>query len=220
MPAALLTDPRWADAARALVSGCVDLPTLDAKVDLMQIICRSLGDELYPAFLRVLAEVGQHGDHDARALVAQVLVHALRTGRLPSGRRAAWGASAAVSALRSARSFGPLEYLCAWAGDAANASLVAQREFEQAAQAVMSLVDADADARSLYCDKLLADADDPIEGAMSRGTRQAVRVLATAWAAGAAPAEATSRFVAELARKGDGGGGDVPGWASSMGVRR
>jgi hypothetical protein len=217
MAAALLSEPRWGAAARALISGCVDLPTLDAKVDLLDAVCRALGDELYPALLRVLGEVGRHGEHDARALVAQVLVHALLTGRLPSGRRAAWGASAAVPQLSRSRSFGPLEYLCAWAGESAGMSMSDQREFEQAVESIVSLIDADPHAKRLYCEKLAADADDPIEGSMSRGTRQAVRALASAWSGGATPAEATAQFVAELAKK---GAGLQPDWAAVLGKGR
>src|SRR5262249_29360387 len=86
---ALLAEPRWANAAQALVDGCVDLPNDEDRVALLAAVCEGLGDDLYPAFLRVLAIVGKNGDHGARAAVANALVHALRTGRLPSGRRSA-----------------------------------------------------------------------------------------------------------------------------------
>src|SRR6185369_6974541 len=115
--AALLSEPRWAEAAQALVDGCIDLPDDEDRVALLASICEGLGDELYPAFLRVLWLIGQHGDHAACAAVARALVHALRTGRLPSGRRSAWGASepsAAAAAYGRTRCLGPLEYLCAW----------------------------------------------------------------------------------------------------------
>src|SRR5215471_7647622 len=88
----LLTEPRWDLAAQALVDGCVDLPNDEDRVALLGTVCESLGDELYPAFLRLLWTVGRLGDNAACAAVARALVHALRTGRLPSGRRSAWGA--------------------------------------------------------------------------------------------------------------------------------
>src|SRR3989442_4921679 len=87
--AALLSEPRWAAAAQALVDGCVDLPGDEDRVALLAAVCEGLGDELYPAFLRLLWTIGLHGDHAARAAVARALVHALRSGRLPSGRRSA-----------------------------------------------------------------------------------------------------------------------------------
>lgn len=92
MASPLLAEPRWAQAAQALVDGCLDLPHDEDRVALLAAVCEGLGDELYPAFLRVLALIGRHGDHAACAAVAGALVHALRTGRLPSGRRGAWGA--------------------------------------------------------------------------------------------------------------------------------
>ncbi len=68
---ALLAEPRWPQAARELISGCVDLPSDDDGVALLESVCLGLGDELYPAFLRLLCEVGRYGDHDARAAVAR-----------------------------------------------------------------------------------------------------------------------------------------------------
>jgi hypothetical protein len=213
MAATLLAEPRWTLAARALISGCIDLPDLEAKVNLLEGVCRALGDELYPAFLRVLAEVGHHGDHDARAAVAQVLVHALQTGRLPSGRRAAWGATSTASSLSRGRSLGPLEYLCAWAGQGEVMNHLVQREFEQAAQAVIQLVNADPTARGLYCGQLIAEADDPIEGALSRGTRAAMRNMATAWIGEASAADVAAAFVTSLAAP-----APAAGWPASLGL--
>jgi hypothetical protein len=199
--AALLADPRWAHAARALVDGCVDLPADEDRVALLCTICDRLGDELYPALLRVLCTIGHHGDHAARAAVARALVHALRTGRLPSGRRSAWGASGPAQyqdTYARTRSLGPLEYLCAWHAQAEAANALAAGAFERSARALLDLVSASAEARALYCEKLLADVDDPLSGALTRQTREALRALATAWAAGAGASEATSRFLQAL----------------------
>lgn len=198
--AALQPEPNWTGAARALISGCLDLRGDDDAVALMEAVCRGLGDELYPAFLRVLCEVGRHAEHDARAAVARALVQALRSGRLPSGRRAAWGAAGGSAS----RSLGPLEYLCAWAGQTDPAQALPAREFETAAKPVIALVAASDEARHLYCEKLLADAAEPLEGALTRGTRQAMRALAQAWAAGAAPAEASAAFLSALPAEGGG----------------
>jgi hypothetical protein len=206
MPVALLAEPRWTAAAQALVDGCLDLPHDEDRVALLVRVCDALGDQLYPAFLRVLTLIGQHGDHAARAAVARALVHALRTGRLPSGRRGAWGASAGLATSGGGygrtRSLGPIEYLCAWHthGDASQA--LPADQFCPAAAAVMDLVGASPEARGLYCEKLLADVDDPlgpISGALTRQARHALRALATAWAEGAPSLDAATRFVAALA---------------------
>jgi len=197
----LAAEPRWAEAAQALVEACIDLPADEDRVALLAAVCEGLGDELYPAFLRVLALIGQHGEHGARAAVALTLVHALRTGRLPSGRRSAWGASASQQVepgYRRTRSLGPIEYLCAWHAQADPDQALSAEQFEAAASAVMELVAASREARLLYCEKLIAEADDPISGALTRSTREALRALAAAWAEGAAATDASARFLATL----------------------
>ena len=196
MAATLLTEPRWAAAAQALVDACIDLPSDEDRVAVLVAVCEGLGDDLYPAFLRVLSIVGKNGDHAARAAVANALVHALRTGRLPSGRRSAWGASGqADAAFGSRRSLGPLEYLCAWHAQAEAAEALSADQFYAAATSVMELIASSKEARLLYCEKLLADVNDPLGGALTRQTREALRALATAWSDGAAATDACSRFV-------------------------
>lgn len=198
---ALLPEPRWLEAAQALVDGCVDLPDDEGRVALLAAVCSGLGDELYPAFLRVLTTIGAHGDHAAREAVARALVHALRTGRLPSGRRTAWGASPAGdagTAYGRTRSLGPIEYLCAWHAQADAAQALAAEQFELGARAVIELVDASGEARLMYCEKLLADVDDPLSGTLTRQTRDAMRALATAWSQGVSSYEVCARFLAAL----------------------
>lgn len=193
------SDAGWAQAAQALVAGCLDLHRDEDRVALLVAVCDGLGDELYPAFLRVLWIIGRQGDHGARAAVAEALVHALRTGRLPSGRRAAWGASAsATTPFGTTRSLGPIEYLCAWhaQGEAPNELPIGP--FESGVVALMELVGTSAEARAMYGEKLIAEVDDPIAGALTRPTRQALRALATAWTQGALPSEACARFLAAL----------------------
>jgi hypothetical protein len=209
MTATLLAEPQWMGAARALVSGCIDLPNADDAVGLMETVCLGLGDQLYPAFLRVLCEVGRHGDHGARAAVAQTLVHALCSGFLPSGRRPAWGSSPHTGSIAGGvvggRSLGPLEYLCAWAGQGDPSHALPARDFDASAQALMALVSASDGARRLYCDKLMADALEPVEGTLSRAARQAMLAMAQAWGDGATPAEASARFLSALPEPGAGG---------------
>src|SRR5205085_6331194 len=167
----------------------------------MAAVCEGLGDELYPAFLRVLWTIGQHGDHAARAAVARALVHALRTGRLPSGRRSAWGASApaqAHAAYGRTRSLGPIEYLCAWHAQTEPARALTAAQFDTAARSLLDLIGASREARLLYCEKLLADVDDPIGGAFARHTREGVRALAKAWSEDATASDVSARFLCAL----------------------
>ncbi|HEU0204266.1 MAG TPA: hypothetical protein VFR86_27965, partial [Burkholderiaceae bacterium] len=96
------------------------------------------------------------------------------------------------------RSLGPLEYLCAWHAQAEPAKALAAERFYTAACALMDLISTSGEARSLYCEKLLADVDDPLCGALTRHTREALRALATAWADGAASADVVARFLCAL----------------------
>lgn len=199
--AALLSEPQWAAAAQALVDGCIDLRSDEDRVALLAAVARGLGDELYPAFIRLLWLIGRQGDHAAKAAVARALVHALRTGRLPGGRRSAWGAEgagAADTAWGRARTLDPLEYLCAWHAQTDPVCALSAEQFHVAARALMDLVACCPEARLLYCEKLLADAGDPIGGALSRATREALRALALAWSQGAGSFDASARFLCAL----------------------
>ena len=275
-------DPDWSGAAEVLIEGCAHLPTPEERVRWLERLCLSLGDTLYPAFLQVLCRVGEHGDAAAQKAVADTLVLALQTGRLPSGRHTAWGAThgaatramgpieylcawhaqpdnrgplAATAFDRAARAvlglvshsdtarrmycaklladaedplgrhtawgathgaatraMGPIEYLCAWHAQPDNRGPLAATAFDRAARAVLGLVSHSDTARRMYCAKLLADAEDPLGGAWSRGTRPALAAMARSWsAAGAttsaqrAAADAVDAFLAEL-RRSDGGG--------------
>ncbi len=194
----LLQEPNWVGAAQALVDGCLDLPTDEDRVALLVAVCEGLDDELYPALIRVLWMVGQHGDPAAKAAVARALVHAVRTGRLPSGRRCAWGASAPMNlnaAQGRTRNLGPLEYVCAWHAQTDPARALNAVQFDTAARALMDLIASSREARLLYCEKLLADVEDPISGALASYTRAGLRALAVAWSAGASSSDASARFL-------------------------
>jgi len=200
---ALRADPDWYSAAEALIEACAYLPTPEDRVRWLERLCLSLGDALYPAFLHVLCCVGEHGDPDAQKAVADVLVLALQSGRLPSGRHTAWGAMHGAAT----RIMGPIEFLCAWHAQPDSRGQLNASAFDRAARALIGLVSHSDSARQLYCAKLLADAEDPLGGAWSRGTRQALQAMVHAWAAGANPQRAASdavdAFLAGL-RQGEG----------------
>ncbi|MBL8277366.1 MAG: hypothetical protein JNL93_11750 [Pelomonas sp.] len=195
--AELLAQPRWADAAQALISGCVDLgPRQDGAIALMEAVCTGLGDQLYPAFLRVLAEINARGEYAARAAVAQTLVQALSQGRLPNGARAAWGAHRPPGGLR--RSLGPIEYLCLAAWPRQGPAELPAEHFQTLASAVMDLLDCAPDARALYADHLTAVADDPLDGTLPREVRAALRDLAQAWRRQADASRVCAEFVGRV----------------------
>lgn len=176
----LRDQPDWAGAAEVLIEGCAHLPSREDRVRWMERLCLSLGDALYPAFLQVLCRIGEHGNPQAQAAVADTLVLALQSGRLPSGRHAAWGAQWDAS-VRATRTMGPIEYLCAWFAQPDGRGTLGAVAFDWAARALVGLVSHSEAARRLYCAKLHSVADDPLDGAWTRSSRHALQAMAQSW---------------------------------------
>ncbi len=174
-------EPDWSGAAEVLIEGCAHLPTAEERVRWLERLCLSLGDALYPAILQVLCLIGEHGDAAAQTAVANTLMLALQTGRIPSGRHAAWGTTL-TSSTGPTRTMGPIEYLCAWYAQPDGRGTLGAVAFDRAARSLLCLVSHSAQARRLYCAKLSNDADDPMGGAWTRNSRQALRAMAQAWA--------------------------------------
>lgn len=175
--------PDWHAAARELVNGFAELDTPDERIELMDRLCHRLGGSLYPAFLQILCAVERAGDEEVRALVNDTLIHALGSGRLPAGRMPAWGASAPRddSPFDTARSLGPIEYLCAWYAQTSELPPLGRAAFDDMATRLLRLVSENASARAMYCAKLMSDAEDPLSGSLSFETRAALGALAETW---------------------------------------
>ena len=197
-------------AGMYVVIGRGMLPKIEATVDARD---RKVADDLAAAKAAHAAADGleetyrQQSDASraaAQKAVADTLVLALQTGRLPSGRHAAWGATRGAGATGGTRAMGPIEYLCAWHAQPDGRGPLGATAFDRAARALLGLVSHSDTARRMYCAKLLADADDPLGGAWSRGTRPALAAMARTWGAGASPeraaADAVDAFLAELKR--------------------
>ena len=177
----LRSNPDWQAAAQLLIDGCAHLDSAASRVELLERLCSALGDELYPALLVVLCTISERGTEAARRAVAAALVEGLRSGRVPSGRRPAWGASATRGDDSAMRRFGPIEYLCAWYAQPSDSTPPSATSFDRAMRLLLGLVAADDQARLLYCDRLRALADDPLSGTLTRSTRDGLRQLAQAW---------------------------------------
>jgi hypothetical protein len=211
-PVELKAAPQWAVAAQLLVDGCAHAPDAAYRTELLERLCLSLGDQLYPAFLTVLCRVGETGSAAAQSAVAEALVDALRSGRLPAGRRAAWGAqrSPPLGPMQSlqhsqAQSLGPIEYLCAWYADPGPHEAPSAAAFDRALQSLLRLVGHSPRARSLYAQRLRALAEDPLGGTLTRHTRGVLQQLAEAWAAPqATPQSASDACLQAMGRSGFG----------------
>lgn len=193
----LRAQPDWHEAARTLIEGCCTLPAGDARVRWLEQLCLALGDALYPAFLRVLCLVGEHGEPLAQRAVAAALTEAMASGRLPAGRQSAWGGGPAT------RREGPLEFLCAWYLQPGAGHGLSAPAFDRSARALLDLLGRDDRAHRLYRQRLQAAADDPMEGAWSRRDRAALQALAAAWQPGAGAGPAVDAFL--RAARGPGG---------------
>jgi phage baseplate assembly protein W len=149
----------------------------------MESVCFGLGDELYPAFLHILCIVGQHGDQEACDLITDTLVQSLLTGRLPSGKQPAWGASRfdPKALLGKTTSLGPVEYLFIWHSQPSAISPLPIQSFQQAAFDLLSLISSNKKAKDLYCTKLRSDIDTPLDGYLSSKTKNAIRAFVDAW---------------------------------------
>ena len=180
---ALARRPDWHAATRELVHGFAGLRTPDERIRVMDRLCERLGGSLYPAFLQMLCLVERNGDGPSRALVVETLMHAIGSGRLPSGRMPAWGARSAIdgATFEQGRSLGPIEYLCAWYAQPSELPPLERRAFDELATRLLGLISESAPAREMYCTKLLEDAENPLGGALARETRAGLVALATEW---------------------------------------
>ncbi|URI07195.1 hypothetical protein MW290_00790 [Aquincola tertiaricarbonis] len=207
--------PDWAGAAQLLIDGCAHADGAAERIELLERLCDALGDQLYPAFLKVLCVVATHGTDAAQAAVAQALVDGLASGRVPSGRRPAWGAPPSWTgggpAGRGGQALGPVEYLCAWYVQAEGPVADRREAFSASLGKLLGLLSRSQRAREGYAARLCMVADDPIGGALSRDTRAGLRALAQAWQDGSAYTltAATQAFMAAVAG-GPGQGAGAP----------
>lgn len=194
---AIRPDADWIAAGENLVNGLAALPDEELRLRLLQQCCADLGDQLYPAFLKILCAIGRFGDAGARALTASVLARALATARLPSGRMAAWGARPAAAGGK-ARSFGPIEFICVWHMDQGGETPLDEETFATAARLLITLISASPEAASAYAGKLRQDVEEPLEGAYSRASRQLLNVFAESLDQGLAPDETLQRVLVAI----------------------
>jgi hypothetical protein len=184
-PLALRSDPQWYQAAQVLIDGCAYLKTSQERIRLLEVLCDALGPQLYPALIGVLCVIGERGSPAARKAVANTLVEGLQSGRVPTGRRAAWGSSTLALGKGPAmtRSLGPIEYLCAWYDDPGPLQPISASNFDTALKAILGLVSETEQARQLYCARLLSIAHAPVDGALTRRALDGMRKMAESWLA-------------------------------------
>ena len=153
-------------------------------------------------FLRVLGVIAESDEAHAQRLIADTFATALRRMDLPGGALSSWGAtrlpdsSAPLNASALSGQFfgatpqrllGPVEYLTVWHLQRTQRTVLTAETFRTSLARLIGLFNHSQDARTLYPQKLAADAQNELEGAYTRTTRDRLAAIAAAWKAGRPP---------------------------------
>jgi len=206
-------------AADRLVSALAAHTDPEYRLAVLKRLSRRLGEESYPMFLRLLGVVAESDDERAKRLLAETLGAALRRMDLPGGALSSWGATRlpdstgpiSAGALSGQffgatpqRLLGPVEYLAVWHLQRTQRTPLGTEAFRTSLERLVELLNHSEEARTLYPQKLAADASNELEGAYTRATRERLAAVAAAWKAGKPPPE-----VAQAAL--DAAAGETPG---------
>ena len=208
-------------AAGRLVSALAAHDDPEYRLAVLKRLSRRLGEDHYPMFLRLLGVVAESSDDDAKRLLADTVAVALRRMDLPGGALSSWGATQlpdnvtgmSAGALSGGffgnsprRLLGPVEYLTVWHLQRTQRTTLGVDTFRRTLARLVDLLNHSDDARTLYPQKLAADAQNELEGAYTRATRERLAAIADAWQAGRPPEEVAQAAI-------DAGHVDMPaGW--------
>lgn len=202
MTDALPTPDALRVAADRLVSALAAHTDPEYRLAVLKRLSRRLGEDQYPLFLRIVGVVAESDDERAQRLLAETFGTALRRMDLPGGALSSWGATGlpdqggpvAASALSGhffgaapRRLLGPVEYLVVWHLQRTQRTALSAEGFHGSLARMIAMLNRSEDARTLYPQKLAADAQNELEGAYTRATRDRLAAIATAWAAGEPP---------------------------------
>jgi|GEM_PF-290309 len=209
------------DAAGRLVSALTAHEDPEYRLAVLKRLSRRLGEDHYPMFLRLLGVVAESDDGEAKRLLADTVATALRRSDLPGGALSSWGATQlpdnvtgmSAGALSGhffgaspRRLLGPVEYLTVWHLQRTQRSSLGSDTFRHHLALLVDLLNHSDEARTLYPQKLAADAQNELEGAYTRATRERLAAIARAWQAGRSPDEVAQAAI-------DAGHVDMPpGW--------
>lgn len=190
--------------ADRLVSALAAHSDPEYRLTVLKRLARRLGEERYPLFLRLLGVVAESDDDRAQRLLADTFGTALRRMDMPGGALSSWGAArlpggtqpVTASAFSGQffgtapqRLLGPVEYLTVWHLQRTQRTTLGADTFRTSLSRMIALLNRSDDARTLYPQKLAADAQNELEGAYTRATRHRLAAIAAAWKAGRSPDE-------------------------------
>lgn len=197
-------------AADRLVSALAAHTDPEYRLTVLKRLSRRLGEASYPMFLRLLGVIAESDDERAKRLLADTLGTALRRMDLPGGALSSWGATRlpdsagpiSAGALSGQffgatpqRLLGPVEYLTVWHLQRTQRTPLGADAFRTSLERLVDLINHSEEARTLYPQKLAADAQNELEGAYTRATRERLAAVAAAWKAGKPPAEVAQAAV-------------------------
>lgn len=189
-------------AAARLVAALAAHAEPEYRLSVLKRLARRLGEARYPVFLRILGVIAESDDLRAQRLLADTFGVALRRMDLPGGALSSWGATGLpdsktpVTASTLSGNFfgatpqrllGPLEYLAVWHLQRTQRQLLGREAFVLATARMVALLNHSEDARRLYPQKLAVDAQNELEGAYTRTTRERLAAMAAAWQAAQSP---------------------------------
>lgn len=197
------------NAAARLVDTLAAHEDAEYRVTVLRRLARNLGEERYPLFLRVLTVVAESDNDAAKQVLADTFGAALRRMELPGGALSSWGATRLpdvgtldANALSGGffgsspkRLLGPIEYLTVWHLQRTQRLVLGPERYQETLARLVDLFNHSDDARQLYPQKLAVDAQNQLEGAYTRVTRDALAAIASAWQSGQAPEDIASAAV-------------------------
>jgi hypothetical protein len=204
----LRPDPDLLGSARALLQALANNPAPEARASILNRVAKRLGDEWYPAFIKIACVIGESDDEPAKRLLADTLAYAMKKGDLPSGSLTSWGvsvdwpannlaASLPGSFFRAAprRNLGPIEYLSSWHSQSTNRTPLSDDVYRTALTSLLQLFNASPAAAGVYQSKLQTDSVIGLEGTYTTITRQRLATIAALWAEAVSPEEIAWRVV-------------------------
>lgn len=202
----LRSNPDLLGSAQALLDALTQPSNADLRSAVLNRVAKQLGDEWYPAFIKIACVIGESDDEAAKRVLADSLAQAMKKGDLPSGSLTSWGVSdewmpppAGVprSFFRAAprRSLGPIEYLSSWHSQSTNRAPLSDDVYRTSLTSLLQLFNASPAAARIYQIKLQSDSINELEGTFTAITRARLSTIASLWSQGILPAEIAWRVV-------------------------
>jgi len=199
MPVRSLTPSTLREIASRLAAAMRTDATPEYRLGILKRLARRLGENGYPAFLKLMAIIAESDDEAAKKAIADAFVLALNRMDSPSGHLTSWGAPQGRAGGAPRRQLGPIEFLTAWYAQRTQLPQLDETRYVEVLALLIEICNRNADLRRLYAAKLSADSRNELEGAYTRVTCDALAAIAQAWTGDASPRDVAHAAVAHRA---------------------